>query len=339
MLLEDFNFTLPAFLIAQRPLAKRNGSRLLVLNKKTGTIAHRIFSDLPGLLNPNDLIVFNDTKVMPARLHLHRRTGGKIEIIVERILNEQTILAQAKKYKKLIIGEQLALADGNYFEVIALEEGLAELRLNDDISVMNALRRFGQVPLPPYIKRAAEVDDRDSYQTIYAKKLGAIAAPTAGLHFDQELLDRLRERGMNTAFITLHVGLGTFKPMRTHNIVEHKMHAEYVEVSAEVCAAVDNARKLGGRVVVVGTTTLRALESASLNGQLQPYRGETSIFIHGNYNFLSSDVLITNFHLPKTTLLILVCSFGGYGNVMRAYGEAIQSGYRFYSYGDAMMLG
>ncbi len=338
MLLKDFDFVLPDSLIAQAPLERRSSSKLLSLDKKMGVTGHFVFSDLPELLAPDDLIIFNDTRVIPARIYVHRTTGGKIEVLVERILSDNEVLAQVRKSKKLSVGDRLFISDDIFFEVMAFRNALIELRLSAEDSLSAVLHKFGKVPLPPYIKREARVSDETDYQTIFARRDGAVAAPTAGLHFDQELMTKLLARGVRIAYVTLHVGLGTFQPIRTERIVDHRMHSEYIEVSSEVCRLIVDTKKLGRKVIAVGTTTLRALESAYLNGQPRSYYGETDIFIHGKYNFLSSDVLITNFHLPKTTLLMLVCSFGGYENVMHAYAEAIENSYRFYSYGDAMII-
>ncbi len=338
MLLKDFDFFLPEHLIAQRPLLKRSSSLLLVLDRSTGEISHRHFTDLTTILAPGDLLVMNNSKVIPARLFAHKVTGGKVEILIERILDQSRVLAQTKSNKTLKLGERLIIEDNIWFEIINRQDNLVELELKLDYSVESILAQYGHMPLPPYIKRSDDLTDQYNYQTIYAEKSGSVAAPTAGLHFDQELLSNLRLRGIQQAFVTLHVGLGTFKPIRVEDCTSHKMHPEYLEVTNEVCDLVNYTKSQGKKVVAVGSTTLRALESASLSGKIKPYFGDTNIFIYGNYNFVSVDALITNFHLPKTTLLMLVCAFGGYDHVMQAYQEAIKEQYRFYSYGDAMII-
>jgi S-adenosylmethionine:tRNA ribosyltransferase-isomerase len=335
----DFDYDLPPELIAQKPSAKRSDSRLLCLDKKSGKIAHKYFRDLPGLLTPKDLLILNNTKVYPARLYAQKSTGGKVEILIERILEENKALALAKSSKPLKINEKLFINDNIFFEIIDRHDSLFELSLNSIIPLENVLNTFGKMPLPPYIKRQASDEDEITYQTIYAKKLGAVAAPTAGLHFDQELIGKLGKQGTETSFITLHVGLGTFQPVRVDNITEHKMHAEHADVSKETCDRIVNAKKNGGRVVAVGTTTVRALETAAKDGEIKPYAGDTNIFIYPGYKFRATDVLITNFHLPKTSLLMLVSAFAGRNLIMHAYQEAIKSKYRFYSYGDAMIIG
>lgn len=338
MLLSDFDFNLPPELIAQSPLLKRSDSRLLCLNKATGEITHRYFKDLPKLLAPQDIIILNNTKVIPARLYAHKPTGGKAEILIERILGDNKLLTQIKTSKSLRIGEKLILDQESWFELTGREDNLFELVLHSVDQLNTIIEKFGQIPLPPYIKRQPNVEDEEHYQTIYAERAGAVAAPTAGLHFDQELMAALHQKQIQTEFITLHVGMGTFKPVRAEKIEDHKIHAEYIEVSQTTCGKVIAAQKNGGRVVAVGTTSVRSLETACHSGKIKPYQGDTSIFIYPGYEFLSTDILITNFHLPKTSLLMLVCAFAGYENTMRAYSEAIDQQYRFYSYGDAMVI-
>ena len=338
MLLSDFDYNLPPDLIAEEPLPKRSDSRLLCLNKKNGEITHLHFRDLPTLLTPKDLIILNNTKVIPARLYAHKPTGGAVEILLERILENNKLLAQTKACKSLKIGTKLTVADDTWFEIIGRQDNLFELFLHSPDSLNTVLKKFGQVPLPPYIKHPPTNDDQKNYQTIYAKHPGAVAAPTAGLHFDQELMQNLAKQDIQTAFVTLHVGLGTFQPVRVKNIADHKMHAEYIDVPKITCDKVITTQKNGGNVIAVGTTSARALETAAQSGEIKPYQGDTNIFIYPGSNFYSTDILITNFHLPKTSLLMLVCAFAGYENTMRAYHEAIKHQYRFYSYGDAMII-
>lgn len=334
----DFHFELPPELIAQRPLAERCGSRLLVLDNSSHRIADRQFSDIVNLLVAGDLLVFNDTRVIPARLFGVKASGGKIEVLVERVLNERDVLAQIRASKSPKPGSTLQLDGGVSAEVIARHEDLFELRFLDTRPVLEILEAAGHIPLPPYIARADDAHDLQRYQTVYARRPGAVAAPTAGLHFDQPLLDRLRDKGVESAFVTLHVGAGTFQPVRVDDLQQHRMHAERVEVSAETCAAIERTRQRGGRVVAVGTTAVRSLEGAVSDGQLQPFQGETRLFITPGYQFQVVDCLITNFHLSESTLLMLVCAFGGYQPVMDAYQHAVRQSYRFFSYGDAMFL-
>lgn len=334
----DFHFELPPELIAQRPLTERCGSRLLVLDKGSHRIVDRQFSDIVDLLAPGDLLVFNDTRVIPARLFGTKASGGKIEMLVERVLNEHDVLAQVRASKSPKPGAMLYLDQDISAEVLARHEDLFELRFLDPRPVLEILDAVGHIPLPPYIERADDAHDLRRYQTVYARRPGAVAAPTAGLHFDQPLLDRLCDKGVESAFVTLHVGAGTFQPVRVDDLQQHRMHAERVEVSAETCAAIKRTRQRGGRVVAVGTTAVRSLEGAVSDGQLQPFQGETRLFITPGYQFQVVDCLITNFHLPESTLLMLVCAFGGYESVMAAYQHAVEQKYRFFSYGDAMFI-
>ena len=339
MLLSQLNFELPVELIAQHPVSgRRSDSRLLELKRTTGEISHRYFYQLPELLAKGDLVLLNDTKVMPARILAHKTTGGKVEILVERILDKDSLLVQLKTGKRLPLDKKLILDNEgkHYLKIKDAVDGLWVLQPNIDPE--SVLKIYGIVPLPPYIKRSPAATDISRYQTIYARKLGAVAAPTAGLHFDQDTILNLSVKGVQVAFITLHVGLGTFSPIRTENLADHKLHKEYVEVSQEVCDKVKATKSKGNKVVVCGTTTLRALESAVVQGELCPYYGDTELFIYQQYNSVVADALITNFHLPKTSLLALVCAFGGYSSVMNAYRSAIEHDYRFYSYGDAMVI-
>jgi len=333
----DFYFELPQELIAQYPLPDRSSSRLLCLDM-TGKVNDRVFTELPDILQDGDLLVFNNTRVIPARLFGSKQTGGKVEVLVERILDDHRLLAHVRASKSPKPGSRLSLEGGVDVTVLGREGELFELRFEGPVSVIEQLDQYGHMPLPPYIERADETHDRERYQTIYAQKQGAVAAPTAGLHFDKALLEQLTERGVSFAFVTLHVGAGTFQPVRVDDISEHLMHAEYIEVDDDVVAAVESTRSAGGRVIAVGTTSVRALESAVHNGKLTSYYGDTDIFITPGYHFQVVDGLITNFHLPESTLLMLVCAFSGYDAVMSAYQHAIRQKYRFFSYGDAMFL-
>jgi S-adenosylmethionine:tRNA ribosyltransferase-isomerase len=342
MLIDDFDFSLPPEFIAQYPLAKRSDSRLLCLNQ-AGVVDHRVFSELPDLISPGDLLIFNNTRVIPARLLGRKITGGKVEVLVERILDTNRALVHLKTNKSIKIPTSLILENCVNAVVISKQDALFELKF--DVSVKNILEllwQIGRIPLPKYMLRSPGFLDTERYQTVYATHDGAVAAPTAGLHFDHELLQALEQKGIASGFITLHVGVGTFKPVVVTEITEHKMHAEFVEVSETVCELVNTTRKQGGRIIAVGTTSARALETAASEsddrGELKPFLGDTCLFIYPGYRFRCIDALITNFHLPKSTLLILVCALGGYQPVMRAYQEAIAKGYRFYSYGDAMFL-
>ena len=334
----DFHFDLPRELIADRPLEKRSASRLLCLNGRTGDYADRHFSDLAELLQPGDLLVLNDTRVVPARLFGRKETGGRVEVLVERFLDEATVLAHVRASKSPRPDTVVELEGGGTARVEGREEDLFRLRFETASPVLEYLGRHGHMPLPPYIERPDEAADRERYQTVYARRPGAVAAPTAGLHFDKELLDELKARGVQTAFVTLHVGAGTFQPVREDDLDSHRMHREYLEVSAESCAAVAEARAAGKRVVAVGTTVVRALESAAAEGELRPFAGETEIFIKPGYRFRVIDALVTNFHLPESTLIMLVSAFAGYDHVMNAYRHAVAERYRFFSYGDAMFL-
>ena len=338
MLLSDFHYELPPDLIAQQPLAQRSASRLLHLNGANPRSCDRMFTDLPQLLRAGDLLVFNDTRVIPARLYGVKDSGGRIEVLVERVLDAQRLLAQVRASKPPRPGSSLLLEQTLPFTVIARHDDLYELHSADSTPVSALLERVGHMPLPPYITRADDAADRERYQTIYARKPGAVAAPTAGLHFDAPLLARLRTQGVQSAYITLHVGAGTFQPVRVARIEDHRMHSEAIEVDAAVCEQVRATRAAGGRVIAVGTTAVRSLESAARAGDIAPYCGETDIFIYPGYPFRVVDALLTNFHLPASTLLMLVCAFGGYEQIMAAYHHAVEQRYRFFSYGDAMYI-
>ena len=336
MLRSDFHFDLPPELIAQYPLPERTASRLLTLINES--VQDHLFTDLTELLQSGDLLVFNNTRVIPARLFGVKDTGGKVEVLVERVLDKYRVLAHVRASKSPKPDARLLLEDGVEVTVLGRQGELFELKFEGDSSAISQLEQHGHIPLPPYIEREDELNDRDRYQTVYAKEQGAVAAPTAGLHFDQPLLDKLTDMGVSFTFITLHVGAGTFLPLRVDKIADHHMHAEYIEVSDDVVEAVQQTRANGGRVIAVGTTSVRALESAVQHEELLAYSGDTNIFITPGYQFKVVDGLITNFHLPESTLLMLVCAFAGYDEVMAAYRHAVENSYRFFSYGDAMLL-
>lgn len=357
MQLKDFDFHLPNELIAQYPLVARTGSSLLCLNRQSGEIVHQKISDFPNFLKPNDVLVFNDTRVIPAKMFAHKMTGGKVEILFARRLAANRFLAHLKANKSLRIGTELTLVNPPLFQreaggvilnnqnndtaamtIIDRADDLFILELAGDHDILTICQKFGHVPLPPYITRHDETSDKERYQTVFAANLGAIAAPTAGLHFDQELLQKISAQNIAIAYITLHVGAGTFQPVRVENIAEHKMHSEEISVSDEICAKILTAKARGGRVIAVGTTVARSLETAAASGTIKPFCGETDIFIRPGYKFQCIDALLTNFHLPKSTLLMLVAAFAGYENMWRAYHAAIENKYRFFSYGDAMLI-
>jgi S-adenosylmethionine:tRNA ribosyltransferase-isomerase len=334
----DFQFEIPEALIAQFPPAQRNASRLLNLIGDDGVLTDLQFVDLPSLLQPDDLLVFNNTRVIPARLLGQKDSGGKIEVLVERVLDDHRVLAHVRSSKSPTAGRHLLLEDILDVEVLGRQDALFELYFHGELTATQALETHGRLPLPPYIERDVEKQDLERYQTVYAQHLGAVAAPTAGLHFDQAMLDTIKAAGIETAEVTLHVGAGTFQPVRVDDIKTHQMHAERIEVSAEVCEQVKATRIRGGRVIAIGTTSVRALESASLTGLIEPFSGETDIFIYPGYQFKSVDAMITNFHLSESTLLMLVSAFAGRENMMAAYQHAIEQQYRFFSYGDAMFI-
>ncbi|EMP56653.1 S-adenosylmethionine--tRNA ribosyltransferase-isomerase [Marinobacter santoriniensis NKSG1] len=338
MNVSDFYFDLPDELIARYPLKERSASRLLDLDGLTGQIHHRHFTDLPDLVQDGDLLVFNNTRVIPARLFARKETGGQVEILVERLTGEHEFLAHVRASKSPKAGQVLILEDGTRLTMVERQDALFRLAAPEAEPVLELLERIGHMPLPPYVDRPDESSDRERYQTVYAREAGAVAAPTAGLHFDEALMDRLRDRGVEIAFVTLHVGAGTFQPVRVDRIEDHVMHSEVAHVPEETVAAVERARSRGGRVIAVGTTSVRSLESASRGGRVCAFRGETDIFIHPGYRFQTVDALITNFHLPESTLIMLVTAFAGYDNVMGAYREAVKERYRFFSYGDAMFI-
>ena len=338
MKLTDFKFDCPAELIAQFPTSDRTASRLLSLNGETGEYQDRKFTDLTALLRPEDLLVFNNTKVIPARLLGHKDSGGKVEILVERVLDEHRVLAHIRSSKSPGRGRRLLLEDELNAEVLGRQGALFELLFHHDESITALLEKVGRLPLPPYIEREVAQSDADRYQTVYAEELGAVAAPTAGLHFDQVMLDKLSESGIETAQITLHVGAGTFQPVRVDDIQTHQMHSERIEVTEHVCEQVKKTKARGGRVIAVGTTSVRALESTSQSGQIEAFNGETDIFIYPGYDFKQVDAMITNLHLSESTLLMLVSAFAGRENILQAYRHAVKQQYRFFSYGDAMFI-
>jgi len=333
---DDFHFELPPELIAQRPVALRSGSRLLALDGASGTCRNLEFRDLPQLLAPGDLLVFNDTRVIPARIFGQKSSGGRIELLLERVLGTHRALVHARSSKPMRPEGTIALPEGQSARMLAREGDL--LRLEFSCEVLPYFEAHGAMPLPPYIARAPEKADRDRYQTIYARAPGAVAAPTAGLHFDAETFAALAQRGIGHTFVTLHVGAGTFQPMRVDDIDAHVMHPEIASVPASACAAIHAARAAGRRVVAVGTTVVRSLEAAAGAGRLEPFLGETRIFIKPGHRFAAVDAIVTNFHLPESTLLMLCSAFVGREHLLAAYRHAIAARYRFFSYGDAMFL-
>jgi len=332
----DFDYFLPEKLIAQFPLEQRTASRLL--HVKENELTDRYFTDLIDLLNKGDLLIFNNTKVIPARLHGKKETGGKVEVLIERVIDEHNVLAHVRASKSPKQGSILILESAIKAEMTGRQGELFKLKFNSDQSVLSLLDQYGHMPLPPYIARDDEVTDQQRYQTVYAKEPGAVAAPTAGLHFDDVILQQLKDKGVNFSYVTLHVGAGTFQPVRCDNILDHKMHSEYIEVSQQVVEQINKTKQQGGRVVAVGTTAVRSIESAASEGELKSFSGDTDIFIYPGYKFKVIDALITNFHLPQSTLLMLVSALAGYDNMMTAYAHAVEKEYRFFSYGDAMFI-
>ncbi len=333
----DFHYPLPRELIAAAPLPERSASRLLVLDGDTGSVADRRFRDLVDLLEPDDLLVFNDTRVIPARLYGRKDSGGRVEILIERLMAEDLALAHVRASRAPRPGRIIELEQGFRCRVEGRADDLFRLRF-EGAPLLEILDRIGHVPLPPYIDRPDTETDRRRYQTVFARRPGAVAAPTAGLHFDEALLARIRDKGVETVFVTLHVGAGTFQPVRVTDLERHRMHREIFAVPENVVEAVARTRARGGRVIAVGTTVVRSLESAARGGELRPCQGETDLFIRPGYRFRCVDALITNFHLPESTLLMLVCAFAGYEQVMSAYRHAVARRYRFFSYGDAMFV-
>lgn len=334
----DFHFDLPPELIAQQPLAERSASRLLVLGPGAAALADHNLRELPGMLRAGDLLVFNDTRVLPARLFGRKESGGAVEIMIERVTGTHEATVQLGVSKKPREGAAITLADGSLARVLGRDGEFFHLRFESREPLEKLLPRLGSMPLPPYIQREAGTLDEDRYQTVFAREPGAVAAPTAGLHFDEALLATLAAHGIESAHITLHVGAGTFQPMRAEKLEDHEMHREWLNVGAELVEKVRHTRARGGRVIAVGTTVVRALESASREGELKPFAGETRIFIFPGYRFTSIDGLLTNFHLPESTLLMLVSAFAGHQRTLDAYRHAVKQRYRFFSYGDAMLV-
>lgn len=334
----DFHYELPTELIAQEPLASRSDSRLLILPSGSSAMHDGQIRELPQWLSAGDLVIFNDTRVIPARLFGNKDTGGRVEILIERVLGSNEALAQLGVSKTPKDGSGLVLDDGTRVTVLGREQAFFRLRFETDEALEALLQRVGRMPLPPYMTRAPNAADAERYQTIFAHEPGAVAAPTAGLHFDQTLLSALADRGVETGHITLHVGAGTFQPMRVQNLEDHTMHSEWLNVGASLCEKIRATRARGGRIVAIGTTVVRALESSWRDGEVQPFAGETRLFLFPGRPIHSVDVLVTNFHLPESTLLMLVCAFAGQERVMAAYQHAVRERYRFFSYGDAMLL-
>lgn len=338
MRLDEFDYPLPKELIAQQPSDARGDSRLLCLDGRSGAMQDAMFRDLATYLRRGDILVFNDTRVIKARLHGCKASGGKVEVLVERVLDDHHVLAQVRASHPPPEGSLLFLGDNITATVLTRNEDLFRIRFDGTAPVLQMLETAGSVPLPPYIERPPHEADEDRYQTVYAREPGAVAAPTAGLHFDEAMLVRLRDMGVHMASVTLHVGAGTFQPVRAENVANHVMHSERYQVPGETVNAIATGRAAGGRVVAVGTTTLRALESAAKGGELAPGEGETNLFILPGYRFRVVERLLTNFHLPKSTLMMLVAAFGGLEPVRRAYRHAVEHRYRFLSYGDAMLI-
>jgi S-adenosylmethionine:tRNA ribosyltransferase-isomerase len=338
----DFHFDLPPELIAQAPLPERSASRLLLVDAAARRFEDRRFAELPDFLRAGDLLVFNDTRVLPARLFGHKESGGAVEILIERVTGAHEARAQLGVSKKPKAGGRIVLADGSAITVLGRDGEFFLLRFEGDEPLEKLLLRLGRMPLPPYIRRDAAQDsdsaDFERYQTVFAREAGAVAAPTAGLHFDDALLAALRERGIEFGYVTLHVGAGTFQPMRSERLEDHTMHREWLNVGAELVEKIRHTRERGGRVVAVGTTVVRALESSLRDGEVAPFAGETQIFIFPGYRITSVDALVTNFHLPESTLLMLVSAFAGRELMLDAYRHAVEQRYRFFSYGDAMMI-
>ena len=345
MKLSEFDYQLPESLIAKYPLENRSDSRMLLLDGNDGAIQHQQFNQIVDQLEAGDLLVFNNTRVIPARLFGQKQSGGKIELLVERLLDDRSVLAQIRASKSPKPGSTLIFGDADNPDkarvsarVLGRRDSLFEVEFIGDDNVFSILEQIGHVPLPPYIDRADAELDLERYQTVYAQHPGAVAAPTAGLHFDQSTLDALAAKGVNSGFVTLHVGAGTYQPVRAENIEEHRMHSEFIDLSEALCQQVRDTQKTGGKVIAVGTTALRCLETASQSGEIKPFKGDTDIFIYPGYQFQTVDRLLTNFHLPKSSLIMLVSAFAGYQNTMNSYAEAVEQQYRFFSYGDAMLI-
>ena len=336
MKLHDFDYNLPNHLIATKPLTERPASRLLYLNKKNQELQHKKFSDILSLLNPGDLLVLNDTKVIPARLYANKPTGGKVEILVDTIIDSHNITAIIKSNSKLQTEQELILDQDTMLVIKDKEQGSYTMQANKPI--LGILDKHGHIPLPPYMQRIDNEDDKNRYQTVYATNPGAVAAPTAGLHFDNEILAKIKAKGVNIGYVTLHVGIGTFQNIRTENIAEHVMHKEYLEIKEELAEAWLKTKQAGKRVIAVGTTSVRSLESAWDGAKVTAKTGHTNLFITPGYKFNTIDALLTNFHLPKSTLIMLTCALGGHKFMLDAYKIAAENEYRFFSYGDAMFI-
>lgn len=335
---DDFDFHLPDSLIARYPLAQRSASRLLHLHTQSGQIIDRCFADLADLLHAGDLLILNNSRVIPARLFGEKVTGGKVEILIERITSTQMALAHMRASKAAKAGTIIHLENGFQLVVGERQGELFELTFLGAIPAIRILEQVGHMPLPPYMTRPDEMTDKERYQTVYAKHDGSVAAPTAGLHFDAALFEKLHTKGVQIDYVTLHVGAGTFQPVRVEYLHQHQMHYEYLEVSIETVERIKQVKKQGGRVIAVGTTSVRSLETAGNSGELKPYQGETNMFIYPGYQFKVVDAMVTNFHLPKSSLIMLVSAMAGLSQTMAAYQHAIEQQYRFYSYGDAMFV-
>ncbi len=332
----DYDFDLPEELIAQHPLADRSSSRLLMVDEASGMCREHQFADIVELLSPGDLLIANDTRGLPARMQAHKPSGGAVEVMLERLLAVDRMLVQLRANRPVRTGQELKVGEQTLV-VEGRQDRFFELRV-EGMSVESLLHRYGSTPLPPYIQRTADDEDDSRYQTVYAEHPGAVAAPTAGLHFTPELIGALDLKGIGWDTLTLHVGAGTFLPVQTDDLEQHVMHAEWISVNQDLCSRINQTRKGGGRVVCVGTTAMRALESAAASGELKPFAGDTRLFIKPGFEFQVADMLITNFHLPRSTLLVLVTTFAGYHRVMEMYRYAVEKRFRFFSYGDAMLL-
>lgn len=338
MNVKDFDFQLPEALIADRPTDNRTDSRLITIGRERTAVAHKQFSDLTDLLEPGDLLVFNNTKVIPARLHGQKPSGGKVEVMIERLIDEKRALAFIRSNKSPKMDSTLLLADGAITITVRGREDALFVIEFENSDVLDQLEKYGELPLPPYMKREAGEADKDRYQTVYAKEAGAVAAPTAGLHFDDALLAELAKKGVEQAFVTLHVGAGTFLPVKVDDVKDHVMHSEWLKVPQATVDAIAQCKARGGKVIAVGTTSVRSLETAAQSDELQAFEGETNIFIYPGFSFNVIDGLLTNFHLPQSTLIMLVSALAGKDRILSAYNEAVKEQYRFFSYGDAMFI-
>ena len=338
MKLSEFQYHLPKILIAQKPLKTRSSSKLLVYQRASNTVEESKVASLPDFLDPGDLLVFNDTKVIPARLIGKKETGGKIEVLIEKIIDKNTVIAQLGNKKNVKVGSNIIFSNGAYANIRTKQNIFYELAFKNHNNIQNFIKTYGLIPLPPYIKRQATKEDRDRYQTIYANESGAVAAPTAGLHFDKALFLKLARKNIRKAYITLHVGAGTFLPISTENLEQHAMHEESFKVTQETCDAIIQCKKRGNKIIAVGTTTARALETIGKNKSLKEFYGKTNLFIYPGFEFNIIDGLMTNFHLPGSTLLAMVCAFSETKKILSIYGHAVEQKYRFYSYGDTMLI-